>query len=209
MTTSEMTEIFATFMLAYPRAEMFQGGINNLKPTIQLWTKCFEKVPYKAMQVAAMNMIKHSSYPPTVAEMETELKGLYSPTSEIRPLWNQLIKVTHKILGYMDNFHFTWVQENGKTQGENFRIKAKEEFEKLPKIIKDYIGDFGAMLNFCRNYDKMNSQALSYEQKRFEDFASNYFDNTDINKLIEIKAKEKKRIADVQKNKISQHKDSL
>lgn len=192
-----MTEIFATLMLAYPRAEMFQGGINNLKPTIQLWTKCFENVPYKAMQKAALNLIKHSSYPPTVAEMESELKGMYFSTSEMKPLWNQLINVTDKILGYMYYFRFTYVQENGKTQGENYRIKAKEEFEKLPKILKDYIGDYGAMLNFCRNYNTMNSQVLSYEQKRFEDYVSNHLGNTDINKLIEIKSQEKKMIADV------------
>lgn len=46
MTKKEMTEIFAVMKLAYPNAEMFKGGIETLKPTIELWASCLADVDF-------------------------------------------------------------------------------------------------------------------------------------------------------------------
>lgn len=68
MTKKEMTEIFAVMQLAYPRAEMFKGGIETLKPTIELWVACLPDVDAWTGQQAIKRICRESKFPPTIAE---------------------------------------------------------------------------------------------------------------------------------------------
>lgn len=68
MTRKEMTEIFSILMLAYPRAEMFKGGIEKLGPTITLWSRCTEDIDFWTGQQAVIRVCKECAFPPTIAE---------------------------------------------------------------------------------------------------------------------------------------------
>ena len=68
MTRKEMTEIFSVLMLAYPRAEMFNGGIEKRGPTITLWARCMEDIDFWTGQQAVFRVCKECAFPPTIAE---------------------------------------------------------------------------------------------------------------------------------------------
>ena len=71
MTRKEVTEIFSVLMLAYPRAEMFKGGIQKLGPTISLWATCLDDVDFWTGQQAVIRVCKECVFPPSIAEFRT------------------------------------------------------------------------------------------------------------------------------------------
>jgi hypothetical protein len=75
MTKREMTEIFAAMKLAYPNAEMFKGGIEVLKPTIELWTSCLADVDFWVAQQALVRVCRECKFPPTIAEFKTQVEA--------------------------------------------------------------------------------------------------------------------------------------
>lgn len=68
MTRTEMTNIFAVLMLAFPRADMFKGGLAQMGPTIELWTACTGDVDYWLGQQAVIRVCRECKFPPTIAE---------------------------------------------------------------------------------------------------------------------------------------------
>lgn len=68
MTRTQMTELFAVMSLAWPQAEMFRGGLENLGPTITLWAKCTADVDFRIGQIAVFQLCQSSKFPPTIAE---------------------------------------------------------------------------------------------------------------------------------------------
>lgn len=89
MTKAEMTKIFSVMMLAYPNSKMFEGGIQKLKPTIELWTTCLADIDFWTGQQAVVRLCRECKYPPTIAEfhemaeavtqeIDSEFKGYIS-----------------------------------------------------------------------------------------------------------------------------------
>lgn len=76
MTKKEMTEIFAVMKLAYPNAEMFKGGIETLKPTIELWASCLADVDFWTGQQALARVCRECKFPPTIAEFKTQTEAV-------------------------------------------------------------------------------------------------------------------------------------
>lgn len=77
MTKKEMTEIFAVMQLAYPRAEMFKGGVGTLKPTIELWAACLPDVDFWTGQQAIRHICRESKFPPTIAEFRAAAEDVH------------------------------------------------------------------------------------------------------------------------------------
>lgn len=74
MTHKEMTEIFSVMMLAWPNAEMFKGGVQKLKPTIDLWTACLVDVDFWTAQQATVKLCKVRDFPPTIAAFREQVE---------------------------------------------------------------------------------------------------------------------------------------
>ncbi len=76
MTRKETTEVFSVLMLAFPRAEMFKGGIAKLGPTIELWATCLSDIDFWTGQQATFRVCKKCTFPPTIAEFRAEAEGI-------------------------------------------------------------------------------------------------------------------------------------
>lgn len=76
MTKAEMTKIFSVMMLAYPNSKMFEGGIQKLKPTIELWTTCLADVDFWTGQQAVVRLCRECKYPPTIAEFHEKAEAV-------------------------------------------------------------------------------------------------------------------------------------
>ena len=75
MTQGETQELLAILKVAYPAAYR-DFSRDNLWAVVKLWTAQFADVPADMMGVAVARLISKSKYPPTIAEVNTELQDM-------------------------------------------------------------------------------------------------------------------------------------
>ena len=81
MNRQEAIQLLALIKVAYPTAykDMDQA---SKQATVNMWTSSFPDMPYPIMEQAFNHFRMHSKFPPTVAEMVEELKGIYYHATE-------------------------------------------------------------------------------------------------------------------------------
>lgn len=77
MTQEETTKFLAIVKVAYPVAYRDMDDVMK-KATVRMWANDFSTIPYPIMCMAFDRFKKINKYPPTVAEMFEELRGLYA-----------------------------------------------------------------------------------------------------------------------------------
>lgn len=89
MNKRETTKLLALIKVAYPTAyrDMDQ---ESREATINMWYMSFPDVPYPIMEQAFNHFRMVSKFPPTVAEMVTELRGIYFQATECALLQKSL-----------------------------------------------------------------------------------------------------------------------
>ena len=81
MNRQEAIQLLALIKVAYPTAykDMDQA---SKQATVNMWASSFPDMPYPIMEQAFNHFRMKSKYPPTVAEMVEELKGIYYHATE-------------------------------------------------------------------------------------------------------------------------------
>ena len=80
MTREETIKFLAMIKVAYPTA--FRDMDNDTKhATINMWHSTFPDTPFFIIEMAFDHFRKVSKFPPTVAEMHEELRGIYTKAS--------------------------------------------------------------------------------------------------------------------------------
>lgn len=105
MTKKEITEIFSVMMLAYPRAEMFKGGIAKLGPTITLWARCLEDIDFWTGQQAVIRVCKECTFPPTIAEFRAAAEAVNEELEARASGIFGSIRSGEALVGSMDAFY--------------------------------------------------------------------------------------------------------
>ena len=91
MTKKEMTEIFSVMLLAWPKAEMFKGGMQKLGPTIELWSACTTDIDFWTAQQAVIKLCQECKFPPTIAEFREKTEKVNSEIREkVYLAWNEI-----------------------------------------------------------------------------------------------------------------------
>ncbi len=104
MNRKEVTEIFGVMMLAFPSAELFKGGLEKLKPTIELWTSCTTDIDFWTGQQAAKELCKTSKYPPTIAEFREQAEQFMQRMTLYLDEVERRIKQGAYMLGSLDAY---------------------------------------------------------------------------------------------------------
>ena len=81
MNKQEAIKLLALIKVAYPTAYKDMDNASK-QATVNMWAGSFPDVPYPIMEQAFNHFRMHSKYPPTVAEMAEELKGIYYHATE-------------------------------------------------------------------------------------------------------------------------------
>lgn len=76
MNKQEAVKLLALIKVAYPTAYRDMDDASK-KATVNMWANSFPEVPYPIMEQAFNHFRMTSKFPPTVAEMVEELKGIY------------------------------------------------------------------------------------------------------------------------------------
>lgn len=76
MTVEESIKLLALIKLAYPNSYKDIDKDTQLA-TVKMWQRTFNDLPFAIMEMAIDHFVKKSKFPPTIADVIDELKGLH------------------------------------------------------------------------------------------------------------------------------------
>jgi hypothetical protein len=136
ITREEIIKILTIIKTAYPKyyANMTK---QDAEDTVALYSEMFMNDNSTLVAAAVKNIITKSTYPPTIAEIKTEI---YKMTNEVETpieLWNMLKKAI-----------------------SNSTYNSKEEFDKLPDQVKRFVGSPNALRDLAMNDSATNDTVV-------------------------------------------------
>lgn len=133
-------------------------------PLAKTWMMLLQNVSDEVVDIAVMKCLQTCKMPPTPADVLEQVKALSvanAPTDE--EMWVTLTKAVRKAQDYMYRFNHTFVEDNGKTQGENARDKFDALWDNLPKELRNYLGGKGELMRLAR----YGEEEMMFEKKNF------------------------------------------
>lgn len=124
------------------------------------WYAILKEYPKEVCDAAVINAIKNAEYAPRIGSIVKEIERMqvaYEKTEG--ELWSELTSAIRIAADCAYKFRFNFIEENGRTQGENARLRLKEVFNGLSPELKEY----------CRNeHGLIELSQFTYEQMSFE-----------------------------------------
>lgn len=132
---------------------------------VNTWYLLLKDYTDKAVDIAMIECLKTCKTPPTPADVIERLNE-FARANQIsdEELWDILIDAVHETDRLMYRFNFTFVEDNGLTQGQIARNKAVQVWEQLPDELKSYLGGRSELLRMAQNY---TNNDLVFEKNRF------------------------------------------
>lgn len=159
-TKKNMAVIIATIKSVYP----YYAKDGNIEVLAKTWLLLLQDYDDKIINNALLLCMKECEQPPTPAHIIKKIEQMKPKVSE-NQLWAVYVSALRKINDLEQRFHYTFTDENGISQGDKAKAKARMIFNDLPQPIKDYVGgSFGEMLRCSRQID---DESLKFEKTRF------------------------------------------
>lgn len=137
----------------------------DVEVLVKTWTLLLNDYPDNAVEIAFLKCLKICKMPPTPADVIEQLNSMIETTEQSdEELWSVYTKAIYETENQMYRFGYTFIEANGKTQGDNARAKVTEVWNGLPERLKQYIGSKGELMRIARTY---NDDELKYEKTRF------------------------------------------
>lgn len=157
----KIIQMIASVKTIYP----YYAKNTDVQLLVRTWGLLLKDYPDNAVDVAFYKCLQTCKMPPTPADIIETLKALQEtaePTDE--ELWNKLTVALKEADRLIYKFPYTFVEANGRTQGENARQKFKELWESLPENVKQYLGGRSEFMRMAQDSD---SDSLKFERTRF------------------------------------------
>lgn len=88
MTRQEALKILAVLRVAYPNS--YRGLDEDMASAMAgLWTSQFANMPYLVVSLAVERLISKSTFPPTIAEVNDELRSLWAEATTLLDMHEQ------------------------------------------------------------------------------------------------------------------------
>ena len=158
-TKKNMAVMIATIKSIYP----YYAKDTNIEVLAKTWLLLLQDYDDKIINNALILCMKECEMPPTPAHIIKKIEEM-QPKKTNTELWAEYVKVLRDVSRLQDNFEYTFVEDNGKTQGQNAKDKAREIFNSLPQELKIYVGSFGELLRKARDIDDVT---LKYAEHNF------------------------------------------
>ena len=128
------------------------------------WYAILKDYPKEVCDKAVINAIKNAEYAPRIGSIVKEIEKMqaaYEKTNE--ELWAEMVGVLREVASCAYRFRFTYVESNGKTQGDNAWERVKEIYSELSAELKDYLRNPNGLIEIAQLTDAQ----LNYERGRF------------------------------------------
>lgn len=136
----------------------------DVQMLVNTWAVLLKDYPDEAVEVAFYKCLQTCKMPPTpadVIEKLDEMAKANAPTNE--ELWDRLTRTLKEASRLVYRFDFTFVESNGKTQGQNARRDFDRLWNNLPDELKQYFGGSGELIRLSGASD----EELKFERTRF------------------------------------------
>lgn len=129
---------------------------------IKGWYNSLSKYPKEIVDTAVNKAVEHSEFAPRLATVIKEIEKMQEVYQKSdTELWAELTSVFYEIEECANRFTYDFIENNGKTQGENAKIRAQEIFNSLSEELKEYLQNTGALVKLAL------SDNPEYEKGRF------------------------------------------
>ena len=160
-TVNKITELLASIKTIYP----YYAKGTDVNALVRTWELLLKDYSDKAVDVAMLECLKTCKTPPTPADVIERLNEFEQANQmSDEELWSKLTDAVRETDRLMYRFNFTFVEDNGLTQGQNARNKALEIWDQLPEELKSYLGGRSQLLDMAKNYTEND---LMFEKNRF------------------------------------------
>ena len=158
---NKIIEMIGAIKAVYP----YYSKDGDAKVLVQTWEALLK--PYEDSDIVqgfynALQVCKMPPTPADVIEKIKEVRRASEPSGE--ELWATYRQALEKTLRLMGEFGYTFVEEDGLTQGDKARNKVEELWRGLPWQIKAYLSSKSEMMAMARRLDR---EEITFEQNRF------------------------------------------
>lgn len=153
-------EIIASIKAVYP----YYAKETDVDVLAKTWMLLLKDIPDEVVRIAIIKCLQICKTPPTpadVLEQVREIASVNEPTDE--EMWIELSKAVRKTRDYAYNFNHNFIEDNGKTQGENARDKFQALWDNLPSKLKCYLGGKSELMRIS----KYNDEEMKFEKIQF------------------------------------------
>lgn len=157
----QITSIIAAIKTIYA----YYARDTDVQMLVKTWEVLLRDFQDEIVDKALYMCLQTCKTPPTPADLIEQIRNLQAadePTDE--ELWDTLTRALRKAESLMYYYNFTWVEENGKTQGQNARESMERLWNGLPERLRMYVGSKGEFMRMARDY---GDDELKFEKNRF------------------------------------------
>lgn len=158
----KITEMLGAIKTIYPYYAKDSAEIELL---VNSWAMLLAEYPDNEVERAFTKCLKKCKVPPTPADVIEQIESKEKITAEeALDYWAEYVSALRKAEELTYYFPFTFVEANGKTQGENARDELRALFDGLSYPVKKYLGAYGILIEKGKRFDFDN---LRYEKPGF------------------------------------------
>jgi hypothetical protein len=165
LTKKEIVKIITAIKIQCPEALPYRNE-NEFDILVDMWNEILKDYPKEVVWAAVRNALKNTVFQKqnwigAICQEIDKMQTAYEKTAE--ELWAELTGVLNEVNKCVYKFRFTYIERNGKTQGENARLRVKEIYNNLSPELKDYVRNESTLIELA----DLTDQQLNFEKGRF------------------------------------------
>lgn len=163
ITPQDVNKYIATIRINFENAYKTQTD-EEREILIKSWYVILKDYPKEIVDKAVINSIKYAKFAPRIGDIVEQIEKLceaYEKSDE--ELWAELTGVLREVSRNRYAYGYTFIDANGKTQGDNARQRNKDIFERLSPELKSYCSNLSGLIAIA----ELTTEDLNYEKGRF------------------------------------------
>lgn len=131
---------------------------------IKSWYEILKEYPKEVCDKAVIAAIRTAEFAPKIGTIVKEIEKMQEAMQKTgTELWSELTAVLRQLANNAYKYRFNYIEENGRTQGENAREANKKIFASLSPELKAYYNDLAGLIRLTQ----LTNDDLNFEKARF------------------------------------------
>jgi hypothetical protein len=149
MNKVDVVELIAMNKINFPNAYK-DIGKEESQALVACWLNQLEPYDKYLVREAFNRALKVCKFPVTLADIFNEIRKIQKAVEKpIEQLWMEFQQASRKCKELSLGFGYTYIEDNGSSQGKNHRDEARGIFDSLSPEVKEYCGSLGRLIDFA------------------------------------------------------------
>lgn len=162
---SEIVKVITAIKIQCPETLPYRNE-TEFGILVDMWFEILKEYPKEIVWQAVRNALKNTVYQKQnwIGAISQEIEKMQvAYEKDENELWSELSSVLREVNDCTYRLRFSFVERNGKTQGENARLRLVEIYENLSPELKSYVRNEGTLAEIA----SLTDEQLQYERGRF------------------------------------------